>query len=56
VDSEHGIVIGFTILLYSDNTPPIYVSEVFKILQGKIRQIDNIGLKKEGVKAMNFPN
>lgn len=56
VDPEHGIVIGFTILLYSDNTPPMYVSEAFKILRGKIRQIDNIGLNKEGVKAMNFPN
>jgi len=33
----------------------MYVSEVFKILQGKIRNIDNIGLKAEGNKAMNIP-
>jgi hypothetical protein len=31
------------------------VSEVFKILDGRIRMIDNIGLKQDGVKAMNFP-
>ncbi len=33
-DPEHGIVIGFTIILYSDNKPSMYVSEVFKILSG----------------------
>lgn len=55
VDPEHGIVVGYTVLLYQNNTPPMYVSEVFKILGGKIRFIDNIGLKQEGIEAMNFP-
>lgn len=55
VDPEHGIVVGYTLLLYHNNTPPMYVSEIFKILQGKIRNIDNIGLKAEGMKALNLP-
>jgi hypothetical protein len=54
-DPEHGIVIGYTVLLYQNGTAPMYVSEVFKILDGRIRMIDNIGLKQDGVKAMNFP-
>lgn len=56
VDVEHGIVIGYTLLLYQDGSAPMYVSEVFKILGGRIRQIDNIGLKAEGMKAVNFPD
>ena len=56
VDPEHGIVIGYTVLLYKNNTPPMYVSEMFKILDGKIRLIDNIGLKQEGIRAMDFPD
>ena len=55
VDPEHGIVAGYTVLLYQDGTAPMYVSEIFKILEGKIRMIDNIGLKAEGVQAMNIP-
>ena len=55
IDPKHGIVIGYTILLYKNNTPPMYVSEVFKILDGKIRMIDNIGIKKGGVKALDLP-
>ncbi len=54
-DPEHGIAVGYTLLLYQDGTPPMYVSEVFKILKGKIRQIDNIGLKAAGMKPVNFP-
>jgi hypothetical protein len=55
VDPEHGIVVGYTLLLYHDGTAPMYVSEVFKILHGKIRMIDNIGLKAEDMKATGFP-
>lgn len=55
VDPEHGIVVGYTLLLYKNDTPPMYVSEVFRIVGGKIRRIDNIGLKAEGLRAMNFP-
>ena len=55
VDPEHGIVAGYTLLQYQNGTPPMYVSEVFKIIRGKIRVIDNIGLKKQGLREMNFP-
>ena len=55
VDPEHGIVVGCTVLLYKDGTPPMYVSEAFEILDRKIRMIDNIGLKADGIKAMNIP-
>ena len=55
VDTEHGIVVGYTLLLYKNDNKPMYVSEVFKILQGKIRNIDNIGLKSEDNKPMNIP-
>jgi hypothetical protein len=33
----------------------MYVSEVFRILQGRIRNIDNVGLKAEGMQAINLP-
>ncbi len=56
LDPEHGIVVGYTVLLYQNGTAPMYVSEMFKILNGKIRMIDNIGLKADGMKAMNFPD
>ena len=55
VDPERGIAVGYTVLLYRGDNRPMYVSEVFKIVNGKIRMIDNIGLKAEGIKAMNFP-
>jgi hypothetical protein len=55
IDTEHGIVAGYTLLLYHDGSPPMYVSEVFKIVGGKIRMIDNIGLKAADMKAVNFP-
>jgi hypothetical protein len=54
VDPEHGIVIGYTLLLYKNDSAPMYVSEVFKILDGKIRMIDNIGLKAEGMQDVQF--
>jgi hypothetical protein len=34
----------------------MYVSEVFKIIRGKIRRIDNSGLKAHGLREMNFPD
>jgi hypothetical protein len=54
VDPEHGIVVGYTLLLYKSDNAPMYVSEVFKILDGKIRMIDNIGLKAEGMQPVPF--
>jgi hypothetical protein len=29
---------------------------MFNILEGKIRMTDNIGLEREGAKAMNIPD
>lgn len=55
IDPEHGIVVGYTLLLYQNNSAPMYVSEMFKVLNGKVRQIDNIGLKAEGLKPVKFP-
>jgi hypothetical protein len=54
VDPEHGIVAGYTLLLYKNDKAPMYVAEVFKILDGKIRLIDNIGLKAEGIQPVPF--
>jgi hypothetical protein len=46
IDVEHGIVLGITLLM-SDQV--MYVSEVFKVEQGRITHIDNIGLVKPGL-------
>lgn len=47
IDVEHGIVLGMTLLLYPDQV--MYVSEVFKVEQGRITHIDNIGLVRPGL-------
>jgi hypothetical protein len=47
IDVEHGIVLGMTLLMYAQQV--MYVSEVFKVEQGKITHIDNIGLVKPGL-------
>jgi hypothetical protein len=47
IDPEHGIVLGITLLMYANQV--MYVSEVFKIEQGRITHIDNIGLVKPGL-------
>lgn len=54
VDQEHGVVAGYTLLLYKNDNAPMYVSEVFKILDGKIRMIDNIGLKSDTMLVVPF--
>jgi len=56
VDPEHGIVMGMTLLHYPKlpNQPKMYVSEVFKVIDGKIVKIDNIGLMLEGVTTLGF--
>lgn len=43
IDPESGIVFGVTLLLYDDGRQ-MYVSEVFRIVAGRIALIDNIGL------------
>jgi hypothetical protein len=47
IDVEHGIVNGITLLMFPDQV--MYVSEVFKVEQGRITHIDNIGLVKPGL-------
>ena len=47
IDVGHGIVLGITLLMYPDQV--MYVSEVFKVEQGRITHIDNIGLVKPGL-------
>jgi hypothetical protein len=47
IDVEHGIVLGITLLMYANQV--MYVSEVFKVEQGKITHIDNIGLVRPGL-------
>lgn len=46
IDTEHGVVFGETLLMYPDQV--MYVSEIFKIEQGKITNIDNIGIVQPG--------
>ncbi len=56
VDAERGIVFGVTLLHYL-KTPDqrvMYVSEVFKVVGGKIVKIDNIGLMMRGVATLGF--
>lgn len=43
IDPDAGIVFGVTLLLYDDGRQ-MYVSEIFRIVDGKIALIDNIGL------------
>ena len=56
IDPERGIVLGITLLHYQErpNQPRMYVSEVFKVVGGKIVAIDNIGLMLEGVAHLGF--
>ena len=56
VDAERGIVFGVTLLHYpkSPDQSVMYVSEVFKVVAGKIVKIDNIGLMMRGIETIGF--
>ena len=56
IDEERGIVIGITLLHYlkSPRNSKMYVTEVFKIVKGKIVKIDNIGLMQDGISTLGF--
>jgi len=56
VDPERGIVIGYAILYYGNSTRRMQINEVFKILDGRIRLVDNIGLMEEGITTSGFTN
>jgi hypothetical protein len=54
VDPERGIVIGYSILYYGKSERRMQINEVFKILEGRIRMVDNIGLMEEGITTSGF--
>jgi hypothetical protein len=54
VDPERGIVIGYAILYYGDSPRRMQINEIFKILNGRIRMVDNIGLMEEGITTSGF--
>jgi hypothetical protein len=49
-------VFGVTLLHYPKrpNQPRMYVSEIFKVVTGRIVKIDNIGLMMEGIGTLGF--
>lgn len=53
IDPERGIVIAYAVLHFGD-TKAMQINEVFKILDGRIRLIDNIGLMADGLKSSGF--
>ena len=54
VDPERGIVIGYSILYYGKSERRMQINEVFKILEERIRLVDNIGLMEEGITTSGF--
>jgi len=56
IDADRGIVFGVTLLHYlkTPNQSVMYVSEVFKVVGGRIVKIDNIGLMMPGVTTLGF--
>ena len=54
VDSERGIVVGYAILYYGNSDRRMQINEVFKILDGRLRMVDNIGLMEEGITTSGF--
>lgn len=54
VDPDRGIVIAYSILHYSNTTKKMQINEVFKIIGGRIRMIDNIGLMQDAILTSGF--
>ena len=54
IDPERGTVVGIT-LLHFPNNQQMYVSEVFKVLGGKIVLIDNLAVMLQGAETLGFP-
>jgi len=54
VDPERGIVVAYSILHYGNSDQRMQINEVFKILNGRIRLIDNIGLMAQGIETSGF--
>ena len=41
-------------LYYGNSTRRMQINEVFKILDGRIRMVENIGLMEEGITTSGF--
>jgi hypothetical protein len=54
IDPERGIVIGYAILYYGDSPRRMQINEVFKILDGRLRMVDNIGMMIDGITTSGF--
>lgn len=54
IEPERGIVVGIT-LLHFPNNRQMYVSEVFKVMDGKIMLIDNLPLFLTDTESLGFP-
>lgn len=56
IDADRGIVFAVTLLHYLKTPQPsqMYVSEVFKVVNGRIVRIDNIGLMMQGTMTLGF--
>lgn len=56
IDVERGVVLGVTLLHYLNGPTPsqMYVSEIFKVVEGRIVQIDNIGVMMRDATTLGF--
>ena len=54
IDPERGIVIGYAVLYYGDSPRRMQINEVFKILDGRLRVVDNIGMMEDGITTSGF--
>lgn len=56
IDPERGLVFAVALLHYLTAPRPsqMYVSEVFKVVGGRIVSIDNIGVMMKGVNSLGF--
>jgi hypothetical protein len=56
IDEERGIVLGMTMLHYAalPNEQRMYVSEIFKVVDGRVVHIDNIGVMLNGIATLGF--
>jgi hypothetical protein len=56
IDVERGVAVGITLLHYPrlPGQPTMYVTEVFKIVKGRITRIDNIGLMQQSMESLGY--
>jgi hypothetical protein len=56
IDAERGVVFAVSLLHFLETPTPsqMYVSEVFKVVSGRIVRIDNIGLMMQEVSTLGF--